>query len=408
MTLLRVTPLYLSNTVTVDTGTGIDVRALRSTNGTTDSTQSILNSTQGSNAERCFDPANASVTVVTNASSTLSKLGYGVPLASMGDGDSNCVTTLNSQTATVNWVGTAAGTGTGNVGANDVFTPRCSLWKYNTSANTGTLIVGGSGTAITISALIAYSGTAYTAAVTLSVPATTFAANEVLFIEMGGNLACGAGLLGGARTTTWTLSVDISTTNITLSQGLVKACVYSNDLDGRGTSTRVVAPAISRTAIGTGTPTSSKSTIASKSFTLDGRGTPTITKTVQAQRTFNLVGLGTASRNGLIAVLLPRDVTGTGTPTFSRVVVAAKSFTLDGRGTATSTKTIELTKSATGTGTITNIHPVQAYRTFNLIGNGHILTTGPNATTITLPIDEIPDGGGGGGTYIYPVFGVFE
>lgn len=409
MTILRNTTLYPINSTTVDTGTGIDVRALSSTEpGATDSTQSVRNSTQGSNVERCFDPANASVTTTTNAATTLSKLGYGVPDASMTDGDSNCTTTLNAQSVTVNWTGTASGTGTGNVGANDVFTPRASLWKYNTSSNTGTLIVGGSGTAITISALIAYTGTAYTAAVTLSVPATTFSANEILYLQMGGNVACGAGLLGGARTTTWVLSVDVSTTKLSMAQGLVKACTSSADTTGKGTATRVIAPALTRSATGTGTTTYTKAVIASRSFTLDGRGTVTISKTVQAQRTFSLIGQGTATR--VVSVALMRDSNGYGTTSYTKAVIASKSFSLIGRGTVTRGGLIAILaeRTATGTGTITNTHPVQAYRTFNLIGQGKILTTGPNASTITLPIDEIPDGGGGGTTVINPVFNVFD
>lgn len=394
MTILRASTLYPINSTTVDTGTGIDVRALSSAEpGATDNTQTIAVTTQGSNAERTWDPATAS-TATNNAATTLAKTGYGVPDASMTDGDSNCTTVLNAQTVTVNIAGLATGTGTGNVGANDVLTPKASLWKYNTSTNTGTLIIGGSGTAITISALLAYTDTAFSGSVSLSVPQTSFAANEILYLQVGGNLACGAGLLGGARTTTWKLSVDVSTTNLTMSQGLVKACTNSTDLVGSGVASRNIAAALSRSATGSGVVTGSKATVASKTFSLVGDGVVSFAKSTQAVRTFNLVGTGTATR--ALSLALSRSATGVGVPTMSRSVVAAKATNLVGVGTISRQGLIlvMMERTATGVGTITNTHPVQAFRTFNLNGVGVILTTGPNASTITLPIDEIPTDGG--------------
>lgn len=397
MAIQRAATLYPINTTTVDTGAGIDVRALSDTQpGASDSSQSILNSGQGTNQEKTFDPATAQAAGTTNnAQTTLAKLGYAIPSASMTDGDSNCTTTLQAQTITVSWIGTATGTGTGNVGANDVLTPKASLWKYNTSTDTGTSIASGSGTAVTMSALLAYGPTAYSASVSISVSETSFSTNEVLYVQIGGNLACGAGLLGGARTTTWTLTVDDTGTNLVLgTHGIVKYCTYSLNATGNGTVSRNIAASLSRNSTGAGTPTSSKAVVASKTFSLTGAGSVALTKTVQAQRTFNLTGAGSTTIQRSIDKN-PFTLSALGTVTYNKVVIASKSFALVALGSVTHNKAIEMTKNAVGNGTVTNIHPVQAYRTFNLTAAAEILVNGSNGTTITLPIDEVPTTGGG-------------
>lgn len=219
MALQRANALFPINSTTVDTGTGIDIRALSDTQpGATDNTQSCAVNTQGTNAERTFNPGTAD-----NASRNalnLQNIGWAVPLADMSDGDARCKAVLPELTVTVNMSGTASGTGTGNVGANDVLTPKASLWRWNTSTDTATLIDNGTGSPISISAALAYSGTAWSGSVAIVVsPLAQFEADEVLLVQIGGNLACGAGLLGGARTTTWILSVDVNTTSLNFSGG---------------------------------------------------------------------------------------------------------------------------------------------------------------------------------------------
>lgn len=227
MALQRATTLYFETATTVDTGGSVDIRGLdTAVVETPDFSASILNSTQGSNAERRWDPATGSSTTTQNASTTQDGKGWAIPTAGMDNGDSRCTTRIVAQNVDVFMRGTASGTGTGGVGANDVLTPRASLWKWNTSTDTATLIIGGSGTAVTISAVLAYTNTEWQTTVSLTVPATTFAANEVLLVVVGGNLACGAGLLGGARTTRWDLLTDHSAyTKITFAtNGLTQRC----------------------------------------------------------------------------------------------------------------------------------------------------------------------------------------
>lgn len=273
--LQRAGTLYPINSTTVDSGTGIDVRALSDTQpGATDGSQSILNATQNSNAERTFDPATASDTTTNNAQTTNGKKGWAIPTAGMAPGNANCVARLVAQTVTVAWGGLANGTGTGNAGVNDVLTPKASLWKYNTSTDTATLIAGNSGTAITKAATLAYSNSAYTASVAITIGTdVSFGANEVLMVVFGGNLACGAGLLGAGRTTTWTVDVDVSTTTVTFgTAGLRLLCsfTYTGTLPtNTGALTRVPVKKLS----GATTPAAAITRV--PTLLLSGSSTPT-------------------------------------------------------------------------------------------------------------------------------------
>lgn len=171
------------------------------------------------------------------------------------------------------------------------------------------------------------------------------------------------------------------------------------NLTGDGTATRTLAPALSRQATGDGVATESRSVQASKTFTVTGDGVVTETRSVQAQRSFSLTGDGVPTRN--VAVALSRNATGDGTVTESRSVNASKTFNLTGDGSVTRVVAVELDRDVTGDGVVTEARTVQAQRSFSLVGTGNIVITGPNASTITIPIDEVPSGEGGGGT-TYP------
>lgn len=405
MALQRALVLFPINSITVDTGAGIDVRALSdSEGGATDSTQSVRNTVQASSSERRFDPATANDATVLNVTTTHDDKGWAVPLSSgvigdMATVDPVCVPGLVPQTVTVVWTGELTGTGTGGVGANDVFTPRASLWRYNESTNVGTLIAAGSGTAITQSALVAYGPTAYSASVTITIGSAVGFSSQDLMLLIGGNLACGAGLLGGARTFTVSLDVDVSTTKMTFgTQGLYQAClIFAPTILGDGVATQMFNVGLSRDSVGEGTPTATKLATVSKSFDLVGDGVPTMSRLVEATRTFDLVGDGVATRDGL-AVTMADDVVGDGVPTMSRLVTAAKSFDLVGDGVVTHVKDVAMSDDVVGEGTITFAKPLNAARTFNVVGDG--VVTG----RIEIPIDEVPEGGGGTTIIKRPLF----
>ncbi len=310
MTLQSAAVLYLINSTTVDTGTGIDVRALDDVEGgATDENQSVLNSVQGGTSERRFDPATTGSTTVSNAATTNDNKGWAVPLsAAIGDMvvvNTDCVAWLKAQSATVAWVGGITGTGTGAVGANDVFTPRASLWKYNTSSDTATLIVGGSGTATTLSAALPYGPTAYSSSVTLSVPETTFAANEVLMVVIGGQVACGAGLLGGARTCTVTVAVDVSTTNVTFAtQGLRSLAQTTGSGAGSGTAAGSSSNVLGTigAAVGAGSAAGVAGAIGGMTGSAAGTSTATAAASSVAGSTGSAAGTSTVA--GLSSIVL--------------------------------------------------------------------------------------------------------
>lgn len=94
--------------------------------------------------------------------------------------------------------------------------------------------------------------------------------------------------------------------------------------------------------------------------------------------THSLVGVGLLTL-GAKTVQFARTAVGVGTITVARSLVAAKTSSLVGKGVVS--RTVQTTKKAV-----------------DLLGRG--TTTG----RIELPIDEVPEGGGGGTTIIRPLF----
>lgn len=477
MSIQRADVLYPVNSTTVDTAAGIDIRLLAAAEaGATDSDQSCRWTNANDSVERTFDPDTALATAVANATSFQ---GEGWALRLVEDhtpaDDTNCNSVLKAGTLTVqvrcllNMTG-----GTGQLGGAENFTMRASLWRYDTSANTGVSIASGStAQSWDTSSLGDENNTRKDTAISIVVASDVeFLANEVLLLQLGalsGTLtnpltgttnfdmtldvddpgtfldfatdqgirqtcvlslsAVGSGVvppavraattaksLVGAGTAASTKLTDAAKTFSLVGRGTtthvkaaakpfalvgrgtpalsrVVAAAKSFSVDGRGTVSRVLAGALPRTAQGRGTVTSSKATVAAKAFSLVGKGTATESRAVAAFRTFSLVGKAAVTHTKAVAEDF--DVAGRGAASFSRAVVAAKSFTLVGKATLTRVLALVLSRSVTGKGVVTEVHPVQAYRTFSLVGKGEIPTAGPNASTITIPIDEVPEGGGG-------------
>lgn len=240
MTLQRAAVLYPIAQTIENTGP-INIRCLDDVQpGATVAGTTIVNSTQGTNAERRFNPLQGPNSDTTNAATTNGNKGFAIPLSdAIGDMavGAGSVAWLKAQTLTMNMSGAATGTGTGAIGANDALTPKVSLWRYDPVAHTGTLIVGGAGSAVSIPCTVAYSGTAWSGSVSVSVPETLFDADEILMIVVGGNLACGAATIG-SRTTTWRLDLDISTTNLTFAtSGLLELAETTGSSSGSGAAT---------------------------------------------------------------------------------------------------------------------------------------------------------------------------
>lgn len=454
--LQRANTLYPINSTTVDTGTGIDVRALSDTQpGATDSTQSVQNATQNTNAERTFDPATANDTTTNNAQTTNGKKGWAVPAAGMAPGNASCVTRLVAQTVTVAWNGVATGTGLGNTGINDVLTPKASLWKYNTSTDTATLIAGGSGTAISISAALAYSNTAYSASVAITVASdVSFGANEVLMVVIGGNVACGAGFLSGARTSTWTMDVDASGTTVTFgTTGLRLLCSFTYTgslptnsglltkvprkvLAGASTPAATIVKVAIRLLSGGSTPAGSLTKIPKR--LLSGSTTPaglltkipykifagSLTSSGALKRTPNKALAGTVTSAGSIVKLALKNLAGALTPaglltkTPNKVLGGTVTSSASLRpivvkylsGSITPVSTVAKTLAKYFTGSISSISGA-VRRQANKVLSGNITPAGSPRNTVSKNLRGFlygpsGDGSGGGGTIIRRILNI--
>lgn len=387
MALQRAAVLHTDNTVVDNSGTA-DIRRLTGS-WTTYGITTIQNATQASNAERRWDPETAADVTNQNAATQCDGKGFAVPTADMATVDAACVPSLAAQNLTIDFSVNFFGTGQGAVGSTDIWTPRASLWKWNTSTDTATLIVGGSGTAVSRAVTFAYGPTLKTGQVVLAVPATTFGANEILLIVTGGNLACGAGLLGGARTFAVRLDQAASPIKLTFAtSGLLQACSLSSDMVGAGVLSRSFDVGMSDDLVGAGVLTQTHPVVATKTSDLVGAGVLTETHPVVATKTADVVGAGVLTPSGL-DVGLSRSVTGDGTLSATKAVVATKSASIVGDGVVTASKEIVMSDDLTGAGVLSETHPLQATRSADMTGSGTVFGT------IEIPLDEVPEGGGG-------------
>lgn len=235
-------------------------------------------------------------------------------------------------------------------------------------------------------------------------PQYTLEADETIHVGFLSNLVQVAGLVGAtvAGTATWTVGAAAQFVRVP-APGVRTAYTQSNDLIGKGVilNPDLIIVLIERGVIGKGVPTHTKLTTASRTYSFIGIGTLSYTKVTQAQRTFSLIGKGTVTRTVNITPNA-RSLVGIGTPTYTRAVTASKTFSLTGVGTASRLGMIAVfaTRDLVGKGVITYVKATNAARAFSVIGKGEVLKSGANASSITIPIDEVPEAGGGGGTTI--------
>lgn len=402
MAVERALTLYLLNGTTVDTGTGVVMKLLSAANGgTNDVTQTANALHSQDNIERTWTPALGGVGAAADCTA-LQKKGWALRLTNdmtPGD-DTNCNVLLPAQTLTVpldvglSWSGAS-------IAANPNPTFKAALFRYDPATDTGTLI--GSGSIAQSWNNLTENGTfkTVTASITLAA-AVEFLQGEILLLQAGFNTGTLPNPVSGTVTYVFTLRVDNSTTKVAFAaaSGLRQACVLSSSpvgeglasrsalpvelatllATGEGLGSRVLAGAVARDSVGEGL--SSRVLAGDLSRSPVGEGLSSAARALTAARTADVIGEGLTSRG---AILLSKDlpVIGEGLASAAKATVAAKSLAVVGEGLASET------------------HPVQASRTADVGGRGEIPTSGSNASTITVPLDEL--GGGGTTTVVRPV-----
>lgn len=405
MAVERAATLYLRNDTTVDTGTGINIRLLDDVNGGTDDvTQTITAANTEDSVLKTFEPGVTGVTAVADPD-TLQKKGWALRLAedmTPGD-DTNCGVFTPAQTFTVNLDVSLAWTGAIVANPTPIF--KVAVVRYNPSTDNGTVWAQGSQSQAWQA--LTENGTFKTVAVSVTRGSNlSYAQGETLLLQVGVNTGTLPNQLPSGGTYTFTLRINNATTRIAwAADGHPHVfCTLSGSTVGAGESSRGgLAIDEPRTVTGDGDPTGTRTVVAAKAFDVIGDGDTShlkaaelaarsalgdgiaaMTRAVVAAKSFDAVGDGAAA-DVVRAVALARDTTGDGDPTGAKAVTAAKEFALDGDGV------------------ITEVHPVQAFRTFALTADGEVLMSGPNGSTITLPLDELPTGEESP-TVIRPVF----
>lgn len=311
MALSTADPLYPVNTTTVDTAAGIDIRLLDSAQAAaTDSSQSVRFTHTQDGQERTFDPGNALVTTVADP---LTFQGEGWALRLTEDmtptDDTNCNAVLPAQNVTVNVRALLNMNGGTNLGGSTVITFRASLWRYDTSANTGVVIDTASQSQTwDTSALGAENNTRKNTAISMtSVPQTEFLANEVLFLQIG----CEGTTLPDATigTTNFdvTLDVDDANTNLDFAAGrtLIQVCYIQGTADGVATASGVPVKVIPTVGTGAGVATASGALQADANMTGSSSGIATVSGALQADAQMTGTSSGVATAAGVPAIVLP-------------------------------------------------------------------------------------------------------
>ncbi|MFA6204211.1 MAG: hypothetical protein WC710_13625 [Gallionella sp.] len=245
MSLSTAAVLYPVNSTTVDTGTGIDIRLLDSAEaGANDDTQTATATHTQDGVERTFDPATAGVTNTNNANTTLFKMGWALRLTEdmTPTDDTNCNAMLTSGTLTVNLSATI--NQSGGTYLTGSYTPewKASLWRYDPTANTGTLIASGTGTGTptwNYTPATGDLGTFKTVAISIAVPSNIeFLQGEILLLQVGLSTFTIPNPTLGTATWTYTLRVDNSSTNVTWAadQAIAAICGMVGSSSGAATA----------------------------------------------------------------------------------------------------------------------------------------------------------------------------
>lgn len=383
---------YPRLTLVVQSGTGINIYNLDTTNGGTDNFATGVTATHTQDAAlRTFEPN------VSNSTSadpeSLQKKGWAIPGALFTPPESRCNALLPAGTCTLN--ATITGSRSAAPLADTTgWQLRYSLWRYNTTDNTGVFITSAGSANTTWGFLLNASQTKnFTISATISAD-VEFASNERLLMQVG----CAMGTLGnplsGTITYTFLYGIDGAAHHLDWDGGmhLQAACAEAQAPIGIGTAARTLVRVRSaRTATGIGT--AARTSLVRASRTATGIGTAARTVRVRAARV--ATGIGTAARTARVRAT--RTATGVGTASRNLVRVRTTK-TATGIGTAASTRlqTLFREDTATGVGTASFSRSIIFVRSATATGVGTV--TG----RIGLPIDDLP--AGGGTTVIHPIY----
>jgi hypothetical protein len=397
---------YLRNDETVDTGTGIDVRVMRDSSSTADSSQTWTSTNSQQGQFRVFDPATLGSNTNTDPFNVFTGRGWAIRPADSLPDDPRCKLLVPAQMYRVNavmaleWSGSPVGDIT--------IQCRVALCRYNPTTNTGSIIAASAGSFPSWNALGSpESGTQQSVAPQISVPTTVLERDEVLMLQVGVRLTTTPGpLLGGTVTYTGRLFIggpsatrmDMEISDLPFQQ----QCYVSDGSDGSGAADRelVIVRALKQAdAAAAG----SKNLLVVRAQR-DASAGGAADRTLRLRHGDALLGEGHAARaltvshdqgaqapafthKELLVRRSAEDVPGTGVSDFSREWDAYRYAARQGTGETTFSRTVIFVRSATA----------------NAVGE-----VDPNEARIALPIADLPAAGDGGTVNIRKIFPIFD
>lgn len=311
--------LYLSNSTTVDSGTGIDIRLLADTfDGTGEYTTSVRFTHTQDNVNRTFDPATSLVTTVADPHSFQ---GEGWALRLTDDmtpvDDTNCNAVLTAGTITARVEARCNMNGGTNLGGTTNFTFKVSLWKYDPVANTGTVIATGSQGNSWNTAALGDNNTYKVTNVSIVISDTVeFAQGEILLYQVGVQ----SGTLPNASVGTTNFDVNLSIglenhnrLNFDTGQGIAQVCFMTGASSGLAAASGAAVPVYPTTGSSAGIATVAGSLEAEKETTGTSSGTATTGGVFVAVKEVIGSSAGVATVSGVPSIVVPT----TGTVTVS-------------------------------------------------------------------------------------------
>lgn len=386
---------YPTNDTVLDTGTGIDVRALTSTaTGVMTQTQSWTATHQNDNVNRHWDPDTGGVTDGSDVNVTLLRRGWAIPTGDLAAGDGRCRTLLPAQTVTVHvtmqltWSGSPAGGSTPQA--------KASLWRYDPATDTGVLVAAGAVLFPNAWGGLGgeSSGAAQTAAVPIAVPDTIVEAGEVLLVQWGVGTQTLSNPVLGTVTFTGNLRIGLTTTSrVVFAQALRLECAHAGSGDVRSTATlqpRAVAVARPVAAAGR-TGRGVLVVYASKSVTASGGAARTV-EVARTPTTVAAAGVGARS----LTIAHAAGALGAGVAGRSLVVVRARKTVAAAAQSAAGRRWEAVRYAhgdvAAGTGfgrTVIFVRYAQATAK---------VEADPDQARISLPLSDLPTSDGSGGS----------
>lgn len=392
---------YPNNDTVVDSGTGLDVRAMIDASGVNDTSQSWTATHSEDNQHRVFDPATEGTGSVTgDPNTTWHGVGWAIPLSALTPDDNRCKALIPAQSATCYMVMDLGYSGSEPLGSSAP-TGKCTLWKYNVTTDAATHIQYRQ---FTFSDWGGLGGTSYGLAqyieLTFDLPDIIMESDEILVAQFG----CYTGTLSNPLlgTTTYTANLHIGEaddTRFIFSKEIQLLCSHTDTHSADGSGLKQSVSIVTDKALDADGDGAKSLIIVSKEKNVDALGGGA--KILGVYYDDNSTGEISITRISNIGHSNTGEILGSG----SKSLHLEKSVQSNADGESAFTRWWEAFRddTASADGSTEFDRTVVFVRSATVNGEGY---SDPNEARISLPMSDLPTGSGT--VNIRKIFPIFE